>query len=58
MDATAGVALQVAQTRNELALNSIKQNAESDKRIADMLQSAAASVPNSPVRGVNVNVKA
>ena len=58
MDATSGIALQVAQTRNELALNSIKQNAESDKKIADLLQSAAASIPNSPVRGVNVNIKA
>ena len=58
MDATSGVALQLAQTRNDLALNAIKQNAESDKQIADLLQSAAASVPNSPIRGTNVNVKA
>ncbi len=58
MDATTGVALQVAATRNDLALNAIKQNAESDKQIADLLQSAAASVPSSPVRGTNVNVKA
>lgn len=58
MDATSGVALQVSQTRSELAINAVKQNAESDKKIADLLQSAAASVPGSPVRGTNVNIKA
>ena len=58
MDATSGVALQVAQTRSELAINAVKQNAESDKQIADLLQSAAASVPGSPIRGTNVNIKA
>lgn len=58
MDATSGVALQVAQTRSELAITAVKQNAESDREIADLLQSAAASVPGSPVRGTNVNIKA
>ena len=58
MDATTGVALQVAQTRSELAINAVKQNAEADKQVADLLQSAAASVPGSPVRGVNVNISA
>lgn len=58
MDATAGVALQVAQTRSELAINAVKQNAESDRQIADLLQSASASVPGSPIRGTNVNISA
>lgn len=58
MDAASGIAAQVAQTRYEVALGSIKQQAEADKQIADLLQSAAASVPNSPIRGTNVNVKA
>lgn len=58
MDAASGIAAQLAQTRNEVALSSIKFNADSEKQIADVLQSAIASVPGSPVKGVNVNVKA
>lgn len=58
MDASSGISAQIAQTRNELALTAIKQTAESDKKIADLLQSAAASVPGSPIRGTNVNIKA
>lgn len=58
MDALSGITAQIAQTRNDLALNAIKQNAEADKQMADLLQSAAASVPGSPIRGTNVNVKA
>lgn len=58
MDAASGISAQIAQTRNEVALSAIKFNADSEKKIADILQSAIASVPGSPVRGVNVNVKA
>ncbi len=58
MEASSGIAAQIAQTRNEFALNAIKQTAESDKKIADLLQSAAASIPGSPIRGTNVNIKA
>lgn len=58
MDAASGIAAQVAQTRNDFALTAIKQNADADKRVADLLQSAAASVPGSPIRGTNVNIKA
>ncbi len=58
MDATTGVALQLAQSRNEFALGSIKQNAQASAQIADVLDSAASSVPGSPVRGVNVNISA
>ncbi len=52
------IAAQIAQSRADATLSTIKQNAESDKQIADLLQSAISSVPNSPVRGVNVNIKA
>ena len=58
MEASSGIAAQIAQSRNNVALSAIKQNAEAEKQIADVLQSAASSVPGSPVRGVNVNIKA
>ncbi len=58
MDATSGIAAQITQVRGELALNAIKQNADSERKIADLLQSAAASIPGSPIRGTNVNIKA
>ena len=57
MDATTGVSLQIAQSRNEFALSSIKQNAQSSAQIANVLDSASSSVPGSPVRGTNVNIK-
>lgn len=57
MDATSGIAAQIAQSRNDFAVTAIKQNADADKKVADMLQSAAASVPGSPIRGTNVNIK-
>lgn len=58
MEAASAIAAQVAQTRTEIAYSAIKQNADSERQIADILQSAVSSVPGSPVRGVNVNVKA
>ena len=57
MEASA-VAAQIAQTREDFDVGQIKQNADSEKQIADLLQSAVASVPSSPVKGVNVNIKA
>lgn len=58
MDAASGIAAQIAQTRTEIAYSAIKSNADAEKQIANILQSAISSVPGSPVRGVNVNVKA
>lgn len=58
MDATSGIAAQIAQSRVEVTLSAIKQNAESEKNIANILQSSFSSVPGSPVRGININVKA
>jgi len=52
------VAAQIVQARADFAVGQIKQNADSEKLIADMLQSAIASVPSSPVKGINVNIKA
>ncbi len=56
MDIQSGLAAQVAQTRSELATNAVKQAAEQDKQISDVLDTAASSVPSSPVRGTNVNI--
>ncbi len=58
MDAASGIAAQIAQSRSEFAYSAIKQNADAEKNIANVLDSAASSVPGSPVRGINVNIKA
>ncbi|MCI5059614.1 MAG: hypothetical protein MRY79_00925 [Alphaproteobacteria bacterium] len=58
MDIPAGIAAQTAQARANVALSAIKQNAEADKQIANLLESAVASIPTSPIRGTNVNIKA
>lgn len=57
MEASA-VAGQIAQSRADFAIGQIKQNADSEKQVADLLQSALSSVPNSPIKGVNVNISA
>lgn len=57
MEVSSQIAASLAQNRAEFSLSAIKQNAEQDKRIADLLQSASNSVPGSPVRGTNVNIK-
>ena len=58
MDAASGISAQIAQARADFSVSAIKQQADADKQVADLLQSAAASIPGSPVRGINVNVKA
>lgn len=58
MDAASGIAAQIAQARTDVAYSSLKANANQEKQLANILQSAISSVPGSPIRGVNVNVKA
>jgi hypothetical protein len=60
MDAASGIAAQIAQTRQNVAFSAIKQNAQAEQQIADILQqsSDATAVPNSPVRGTNVDLSA
>ena len=58
MDAASGIAAQVAQTRTEVAYSALKANADSEKNLANVLQSAISSVPGSPIKGVNVNISA
>ncbi len=57
MEASA-IAAQVGQSRADFAVGQIKQNANTEKQVADLLQSAIASVPSSPIKGVNVNISA
>jgi hypothetical protein len=57
MEATA-IAAQVGQSRADFALGQVKQNAQNEKQISDMLQSAISSIPSSPIKGVNVNISA
>lgn len=58
MDAASGIAAQIAQTRQNVALSALKSNADQAQQIANILQDAVTSVPGSPVKGVNVDLKA
>lgn len=58
MDVPAQIGAQIAQDRLNVALSSIKANADAEKQIANILDESLRSVPGSPVRGVNVNIKA
>ena len=58
MELSSGVAAQIAQSRYNFSLDAVKQNAEAEKQVADLLQSSLSSVPGSPVRGTNVNISA
>lgn len=58
MDAGTAIAAQIAQSRADFTVGQIKQNADSEKQVANLLESAIASVPSSPVKGINVNISA
>lgn len=60
MDATSGVAAQLAQTRQNAAFSGIRQNAQAEQQIANVVQESAEAiaVPGSPVRGTNVDLRA
>ena len=58
MEISSGIAAQIAQSRYNFSLDAVKQNAEAERQVADLLQSSLSSVPGSPVRGTNVNIKA
>jgi hypothetical protein len=53
-----GIAAQMALNQQNVALSVIKQAADADKAIANILQTAADSVPASTSRGGNVNIRA
>ena len=54
----ASIAAQIAQARGNFALSTIKANANAERQVADLLQSAIANIPTSPIKGVNVNITA
>lgn len=58
MEAGSAIAAQIAQSRADFTVGQIRQNANAEKQIADLLQSAISSVPSSPIKGVNVNIEA
>jgi len=51
----AGIAAESAMLRQNVGLSVLKQSANADKQIANMLESTILS---SPVRGTSVNIKA
>ena len=58
MEISSQIAAGIAQSRADVAYSAIKQNANAQKEIANVLDTAASSVPGSPVRGTNVNISA
>lgn len=58
MELPGQIAASLAQDRLNVALSSIKANADQQQAIANILDESLRSVPGSPVRGVNVNIKA
>jgi len=58
MEIASQLAAGIAQSRADFAYGAIKQNADSQKAIANVLDTAASSVPGSEIRGTNVNIKA
>ncbi len=58
MEIASQLAAGIAQSRAEFAYSAIKQNADAQKEIANVLDTAASSVPGSPIRGTNVNISA
>jgi len=55
---SAGIAAQQAMLRQNVALSVIKQNANQEKQIANILQQAVEAVPAGSSRGTNVNITA
>lgn len=54
----AAIAAQMAQTQLNVALSSLKANAQADQQIANILEQAVQTVPASSSRGTNVNFRA
>jgi hypothetical protein len=58
MDIPAGIAAQMAMTRQNIALSVIKSSANQDQAIASILEQAVQSAPVGGSRGTNVNFSA
>jgi len=57
MEVSSQIAASVAQSRANFAIDTIRQSAEQERQLADLIQSQASSVPGSPIRGTNVNIQ-
>jgi len=55
MQVPADIAAQDAQARLNVALSSVKRNAQAEQQVAAILEQAVENVPVSPVRGAHVN---
>lgn len=53
----AGIAAQQAITKQNVALNVIKQSADADKAVAGILQQSADNIAAQTGRGTNVNIR-
>ncbi len=58
MQLPATIAAEAAQTRQNVALSSIKHNAEQGEAVAKILEDAVRSAPVSSTRGTNINFSA
>lgn len=58
MDIPAGIAAELALTRQAIALSVIRQSADMQKQVAEIIAQAALSVPVSSSHGSNVNIRA
>lgn len=52
----ATLAANLAITRQNIAISTIKQSAQNDRLIANILDESIQNVPTSPIRGANVNI--
>lgn len=54
--APAAIAVEQAQTRQNVALSVIKSSAEQDQAVAQILEESSRTAPTSQSRGTNVNI--
>ncbi len=58
MQVPASIATDIALSRQNVALSSIKHNAEQGEAVAKILEDAVRSAPVSAARGTNINFSA
>lgn len=58
MDIPAGIAAQVAMTRQAIAMTMVRQAADMEKQLVAILDQAIANVPVSSSRGIALNTQA
>lgn len=58
MDIPAGIEAQAALTRQNIALSVIRNSAQQDKAVADILRQSLETIKASTTRGTNINTTA